>query len=80
MDDSAKAKAKRLELQEQLDDELLDLDNKMYDRSADVQGDALDDSLDEYSRYIKAQNKLLDEQLSRLENSIMPYWTICKVP
>lgn len=67
LDDSAKAKAKRLELQEQLDDELLELDNKMYDRSADVQGDALDDSLDEYSRYIKAQNKLLDEQLSRLE-------------
>lgn len=65
-DDSAKAKAKRLELQEQLDDELLDLDNKMYDRSADVQGDALDDSLDEYSRYIKAQNKLLDEQLSQI--------------
>lgn len=67
LDDSAKAKAKRLELQEQLDDELLDLDNKMYDRSADVQSDALDDSLDEYSRYIGAQNKLLDEQLRRLE-------------
>lgn len=66
LDDSAKAKAKRLELQEQLDDELLDLDNKMYDRSADVQSDALDDSLDEYSRYIGAQNKLLDEQLNRL--------------
>ena len=67
LDDSAKAKAKRLELQERLDDELLDLDNKMYDRSADVQSDALDDSLDEYSRYIGAQNKLLDEQLRRLE-------------
>ena len=67
LDDSANAKAKRLELQEQLDDELLDLDNKMYDRSADVQSDALDDSLDEYSRYIGAQNKLLDEQLRRLE-------------
>lgn len=69
LDNSAKANAKRKQLQENLIKEQESLEDKQYDRSVDMQERALDDEYDRYKKSVDAQLKLLDGQIDALADA-----------
>lgn len=63
LDDSASAKAERLKLEEELAKETSDLEDAKWDRSVEIQGDALDDEYERYEEFINKQIEALENQL-----------------
>ncbi len=66
-DDSEKTKAQRVLLQEELSKELNNLEELQYNRSVDLQEQALDDEYDRYKEHIDGQVKILDDHLEQLQ-------------
>lgn len=69
LDDSAKANARRIELQEELNQKQQDLENEQYDWSVEKQEDALDAEYDRFEKLIDDQIKLINNQLDQLKKS-----------
>ena len=69
LDDSAKANARRIELQEELNQKQQELENEQYDWSVEKQEDALDAEYDRFEKLIDDQIKLINNQLDQLKKS-----------
>ena len=69
LDDSAKARALKLELSEELMYKQRELENEQYDWSVDKQKDALDEEYERFAKLIDDQIALIDLQLDALEAS-----------
>lgn len=67
LDDSAKAKAKRQELEDQLAEALLERENMMYDWSIDQQENALDEELDRLDAYYNTLYDKIDAEIEAIE-------------
>ncbi len=68
-DDSEATKAKRVELQEQLAEEIKALQEKEYQRGLDLKQQSLDDELSRIEENLNNEKKLIDDRLEYLKES-----------
>lgn len=66
-DNSAAARAKRLKLQEQLNEKLEELEEKQYDHSVEQQQESLDEQLEQYKENRELEIEKLKESLLEIE-------------
>lgn len=66
MDDSEKANARRIQLQDELLEKKKALEEEQWDWSIENQKDALDEEYERYEKLVDEQTKLLDDQLEAL--------------